>query len=51
MLRTWKNRITGDEIDALDGLRLKTRRATEFCSATTNILMSDAGRTKSSIAE
>lgn len=47
---TWKNRLAGDEIDALDGLRLKTRRATESRTATI-ILMSDAGRTKASIAE
>ena len=50
MPRTWKDRLTDDEIDALDTLRLKTRSAAEFRNATI-MLMSDAGRTKGSIAE
>lgn len=50
MPRTWKGRLTDDEIDALDTLRLKTRSAAVFRNGTI-ILMSDAGRSKASIAE
>jgi transposase len=50
MPRTWKGRLTDEEIDALDTLRLKARSATVFRNGTI-ILMSDAGRSKASIAE
>ncbi len=50
MPRTWKDRLTDEQIDALDTLRLKTRSATVFRNGTI-ILMSDAGRGKASIAE
>lgn len=50
MPRTWKGRLADDEIDALDTLRLKARSAAVFRNATI-ILMSDAGRSKASIAE
>lgn len=50
MARTWKVRLTDEETNALATLRLKTRRAAEFRNATI-ILMSDAGRTKASIAK
>ncbi len=47
---TWKNRLTDGEIDALDTLRFKTRSASVFRNGTV-ILVSDAGRSKASIAE
>jgi transposase len=50
MPRTWKGRLTDEEIDALDTLRLKARSATVFRNGTI-ILMSDAGRSKTSIAK
>lgn len=46
----WKNRLTGDEIDALDRMRMKAPRADVFRNGTI-LLMSDAGRTKRSISE
>lgn len=50
MPRTWKVRLSDEEIDALDALRLKTRSAAVFRNGTI-ILMSAAGRSKASIAE
>jgi len=50
MPRTWKDRLTDEEVDALDTLRLKTRSAPVFRNGTV-ILMSNAGRSKTSIAE
>ena len=50
MPRTWKDLLTGEEIEALDALRLETRSAPVFRNGTI-ILMSDAGRSKTSIAE
>ena len=50
MPSTWRNRLSGKQIDALATLRLKTPRAAVFRNCTM-ILMSDAGRSKGSIAE
>jgi len=47
---TWKDRLTDEQIGALDTLRLKTRSASMFRNGTI-ILMSNAGRSKVSIAE
>ena len=49
MPRTWKDRLTDEQINALDTLRFKTRSACVFRNGTI-ILMSDAGRSKTSIA-
>jgi len=50
MPSTWRNRLSDDQIDALDRLRMTTHRASVFRNCTM-ILMSDAGRSKGSIAE
>ena len=50
MVGTWRNRLSDEQVDALDTLRLKTSGAAVFRNSTM-ILMSDAGRSKSSIAE
>ena len=50
MPRTWKDLLTSEEIEALDALRLETRSDPVFRNGTI-ILMSDAGRSKTSIAE
>ena len=50
MPSTWRNRLSGKQIDALDTLRMKTLSAAVFRNCTM-ILMSDAGRSKGSIAE
>ena len=50
MPSTWRNRLSGKQIDALDPLRMKTLSAAVFRNCTM-ILMSDAGRSKGSIAE
>ena len=50
MPRTWRNALSSKEVDALDRLRLKTPTADVFRNCTI-VLMSDAGRTKVSIAE
>lgn len=49
MAGTWRNRLSDEQIDALDILRMKTSRAAVFRNSTM-ILMSDAGRSKASIA-
>jgi transposase len=50
MPSTWRNRLSEDQIDALDTLRMKAPSAAVFRNCTM-ILMSDAGRSKASIAE
>jgi len=50
MPSTWRNCLSDEQIDALDTLRMKTPRAALFRNCTV-ILMSDAGRSKPSIAE
>lgn len=50
MPNTWKDRLADKEMGAVDTLRLKTRSAAVFRNGTI-ILMSDAGRSKSLIAE
>ena len=50
MAGTWRNRLSDEEIDALDTLRMKTSIAAAFRN-NTMILMSDAGRSKASIAK
>ncbi len=50
MPSTWRNRLSGKQIDGLDLLRMKTLSAAVFRNCTM-ILMSDAGRSKGSIAE
>ncbi len=50
MPSTWRNWLSDEQIDALDTLRLKARSASVFRNGTI-ILMSDAGRSKTSIAE
>ena len=50
MPRTGKIRLTDEQIDALDTLRFKAKTAAVFRNATL-ILMSDAGRSKASIAQ
>ena len=50
MAGTWRNRLSDEQIDALDTLRMKTSSAVVFRNCT-RILMSDAGRSKASIAE
>ncbi len=50
MPSTWRNGLSEDQVDALDTLRMKTPSAAVFRNCTM-ILMSDAGRSKASIAE
>lgn len=50
MPRTWKIRLTTDQVEALDSIRFKAKTAVIYRNATI-ILMSDAGRSKASIAE
>ncbi len=50
MPSTWRNRLSSEQIDALDTLRMKAPSAGVFRNCTM-ILMSDAGRSKASIAE
>lgn len=50
MPRTGKIRLSDEQIDALDTLRFKAKMAAVFRNATI-ILMTDAGRSKASIAE
>ncbi len=50
MSSTWRNRLSDEQVDALDTLRMKTPSAAVFRNCTM-ILMSDAGRSKASIAE
>ena len=50
MPSTWRNRLSNEQIDALDTLRMKAPSAAVFRNCTM-ILMSDAGRSKASIAE
>ena len=50
MAGRWRNRLSDEQIDALDTLRMKTSSAAVFRNGTM-ILMSDAGRSKRSIAE
>lgn len=50
MPSTWRNRLSDEQIDALDTLRMKAPSAAVFRNCTM-ILMSDAGRSKASIAE
>ena len=50
MPSTWRNRLSNEQIDALDMLRMKTPVAAVFRNCTM-ILMSNAGRSKASIAE
>ncbi len=50
MPSTWRKRLSDEQIDVLDTLRMKTLRAAVFRNCTM-ILMSDAGRSKDSIAE
>ncbi len=50
MPSTWRNRLLDEQVDALDTLRMKTPNAAVFRNCTM-ILMSDAGRSKASIAE
>ena len=50
MAGVWRNRLSDEQMDALDALRMNTGRAAVFRNGTI-ILMSDAGRSKRSIAE
>ena len=50
MPSTWRNQMSNEQIDALDTLRMKAPSAAVFRNCTM-ILMSDAGRSKASIAE
>ncbi len=50
MPSTWKDRLTHDEIDALDRMRMTAPSADVFRNCTV-ILMSNVGRTKASIAK
>ena len=50
MSSIWRNRLTDQEVDALETLRVKAPSAAVFRNCTM-ILMSDAGRSKASIAE
>ena len=50
MAGIWRNRLSHEQIDALDTLRMQAPSAAVFRNCTM-ILMSDAGRSKRSIAE
>lgn len=50
MPNTWRNRLSVEEVEVLDTLRSKAPSAAMFRNCTM-ILMSDAGRSKASIAE